>query len=38
LNHDNATTFVGVVTSPLFGQANAARTPRTAQISLRYRF
>ncbi len=38
LNRVNATTFVGVIMSPLFGQANAARTPRTAQISLRYRF
>ena len=37
-NRVNATTFVGVVTSPLFGRANAARIPRTAQVSLRYRF
>jgi hypothetical protein len=34
----NATTYVGVMTSPLFGRANTARTPRTAQVSLRYRF
>jgi hypothetical protein len=38
LNPVNPTTFVGVVTSPLFGRANAARTPLTAQLSLRYRF
>jgi hypothetical protein len=38
LNRVNATTFVGVVGSPLFGLANSARTPRTAQLSLRYRF
>jgi hypothetical protein len=37
-NRVNPTTFVGVITSPLFGQANTARAPRTAQISLRYRF
>jgi len=37
-NHVNPTTFVGVITSPLFGQANTARAARTAQISLRYRF
>ncbi len=34
----NPTTFVGVITSPLFGRANAARPARTAQLSLRYRF
>jgi len=37
-NRVNATNFVGVVTSALFGQANAARTARTAQLSFRYRF
>jgi hypothetical protein len=34
----NPSTYVGVMTSPLFGRANTARTPRTAQVSLRYRF
>jgi hypothetical protein len=38
LDRVNPTTFVGVITSPLYGSANAARTPRTAQRSLRYRF
>ncbi|HYX81940.1 MAG TPA: hypothetical protein VE714_06070, partial [Gemmatimonadales bacterium] len=37
-NRVNPTTFVGVVTSPLFGRANAARPARSAQLSLRYRF
>ena len=34
----NASNYVGVITSPLFGRANSARMPRTAQLSLRYRF
>ena len=38
LDRVNPTTYVGVITSPLFGRANLARTPRTAQVSLRYRF
>jgi hypothetical protein len=38
LNRVNATPFVGVLSSPLFGLANSARTPRAAQLSLRYRF
>jgi hypothetical protein len=38
LDRVNATGYVGVVTSPLFGEATAARIPRTAQLSLRYRF
>lgn len=37
-NATNAPTYVGVITSPLFGQANAAGMARTAQMSLRYRF
>ncbi len=37
-NRVNATTYIGVVTSPLFGRPNAAGMPRTAQLSLRYRF
>ena len=37
-NRVNPTTYVGVITSPLFGQANAARQARSAQLSLRYRF
>ena len=38
LDRVNPTAFVGAVSSPLFGRATAARTPRTAQLSLRYRF
>jgi carboxypeptidase family protein len=38
LDRVNATSYVGVVTSPLFGEPTAARIPRTAQLSLRYRF
>jgi Carboxypeptidase regulatory-like domain/TonB dependent receptor len=34
----NAPTYIGIVTSPLFGRANTARMPRTAQLSVRYRF
>ena len=37
-NRVNAITYIGVVTSPLFGRPNAAGMPRTAQLSLRYRF
>ena len=38
LNAVNATTFVGVITSPLFGQPDGARPARSMQLSLRYRF
>jgi hypothetical protein len=38
LDRINATSYVGVITSPLFGEPTAARIPRTAQLSLRYRF
>ena len=37
-NAVNPPTYIGVVTSPLFGHANMARMPRTAQVSVRYRF
>ncbi|BDC52115.1 hypothetical protein F183_A44300 [Bryobacterales bacterium F-183] len=36
-NTQNATTYIGVMTSPFFGRANAALAPRTIQISLRYK-
>jgi hypothetical protein len=38
LDRVNATSYVGAVTSPLFGEPTAARIPLTAQLSLRYRF
>jgi 5-hydroxyisourate hydrolase-like protein (transthyretin family) len=33
----NAANYIGVVTSPFYGRANAALAPRTIQISLRYK-
>jgi hypothetical protein len=38
LNRVNYVTFVGVVTSPFFGRANAALPMRTLQLSMRYHF
>lgn len=38
LNHRNDVTYVGVVTSPFFGQAVAARSPRQMQINLQFKF
>jgi hypothetical protein len=38
LDRVNAAGYVGVVTSPLFGRATSGRLPRTAQLSMRYRF
>jgi hypothetical protein len=38
LNHTNFVNFVGVQTSPFFGQANAALPLRTIQLSARYHF
>ena len=38
LDRVNAAGYVGVVTSPLFGHATSGRLPRTAQLSMRYRF
>lgn len=37
-NAVNPPTYIGIAASPLFGRANTARMPRTAQVSLRYRF
>ena len=37
-NRVNRTSIVGVLGSSLFGQAVAARQPRTIQLSARYRF
>jgi hypothetical protein len=37
LNRVNLSNFVGVQTSPFFGQANSALPPRTIQLSVRYR-
>jgi hypothetical protein len=38
LNHVNATTFSGVVTSPFFGQATAAAPPRRVEVGARFSF
>jgi hypothetical protein len=38
LNASNATTVVGVMTSPMFGRPVAVRAARSMQLSLRYRF
>lgn len=38
LNRTNLTTYIGQLSSPLFGRANAALSPRTLQLSARYHF
>jgi outer membrane receptor protein involved in Fe transport len=38
LNHTNFTSYIGTVTSPLFGQATSAQPPRRVQFSLRTKF
>jgi hypothetical protein len=35
LNHVNATNFVGVLSSPLFGRANSALPDRQIQLSMK---
>lgn len=38
LNHTNFKNYVGTLTSPFFGRANAANPPRQLQVSARYHF
>jgi hypothetical protein len=38
LNHPNDVTYVGIVTSPFFGQAVAALPPRRMQLDLQFKF
>jgi hypothetical protein len=38
LNHPNYVTYVGVLTSPFFGQPVAANPPRRAQLNLEFKF
>jgi hypothetical protein len=38
LNHPNYVTYVGVVTSPFFGQPVAANPPRRTQLDLEFKF
>jgi hypothetical protein len=37
-NHTNFKNYVGTLTSPFFGRANAANPPRQMQLSLRFHF
>jgi outer membrane receptor protein involved in Fe transport len=38
LNHVNYLSYVGVLSSPLFGKPIAAQPPRRLQVSFRFRF
>jgi Carboxypeptidase regulatory-like domain len=38
LNHANDVTYIGVVSSPFFGQAVAAQPPRRLQLDLEFKF
>ncbi|WP_245632689.1 TonB-dependent receptor [Edaphobacter aggregans] len=38
LNHENDTTYVGVVGSPFFGRPVAAQSPRRMQLNLQFKF
>ena len=38
LNHTNRTGFIGIMTSPLFGQASMALPPRRVELGLRFSF
>jgi len=38
LNHTNALTYTGVLTSPFYGQATAAAPPRRAEVGVRLTF
>lgn len=38
LNHTNDVTYIGVITSPFFGQAVAAKPPRQMQMNLQFKF
>jgi hypothetical protein len=38
LNHVNDVTYIGVITSPFFGQAVAAQPPRRMQMNLQFKF
>jgi hypothetical protein len=37
-NHTNFKNYVGTLTSPFFGRANAANPPRQIQVSTKYHF
>ena len=38
LNHKNDITYVGIITSPFFGQAVQAQPPRRMQVNLQFKF
>jgi hypothetical protein len=38
LNHVNDTTYIGIITSPFFGQAVAALPPRRMQLDVQFKF
>jgi hypothetical protein len=37
-NHTNFKNYVGTLTSPIFGRANAANPPRQVQVTAKYHF
>lgn len=38
LNHPNDLTYIGVISSPFFGQAVAALPPRRMQLDVEFKF
>jgi hypothetical protein len=38
LNHPNYVTYIGTITSPLFGQPAAAQPPRRMQLDVQFKF
>jgi hypothetical protein len=38
LNHPNDVTYIGVISSPFFGQAVAALPPRRIQLDVEFKF
>ena len=38
LNHPNYVTYIGTVSSPLFGQPVAAQPPRRMQLDVQFKF
>ena len=38
LNHTNRSGYIGIMTSPLFGQASMALPPRRVELGLRFSF
>jgi hypothetical protein len=38
LNHPNYVTYIGVISSPLFGRSAAAQPPRRMQLDIQFKF